>query len=1391
MTQVTQAASSRATDTRWFILLLAAGWTLVILAFAVWNLVEKQDLVVKLAEIEAKRAIDWDIVNRRWAAGHGGVYVPISEHTQPNPNMSHIPERDIVTPSGRTLTLMNPAYMNRQIHEIGLQQYNLRSHITSLNPIRLENGPDPWERVQLQKFENGLTEVSSIETIDNVQYVRYMRVMITEESCLKCHVEQGNLVGEVRGGVSSSIPLSQTRFELSTRNLQIIIGHALMWILGLIGLFIGGLYVLRRDAMRARLETKLYKSELRLQAAVQIAEDRRRDESLRAAQLRLVEHTGELSTMELLQKTLDEAEILTESTIGFFHYVKEDENGLHLQAWSTNTLTRMCTAESSGKHCPVEDAGVWIDCLRERRPVIHNDYESLPHKKGLPEGHAPITRELVVPVMREGKIKAVLGIGNKSNDYDDRDVEQVQSLADMAWETAERKLTEEELRESEERYRSLFDDALDMVHIVDTEGRITDANPAELEKLGYSRDEYIGMHVKQIIHPDERERTLTSLRTVLSGKNRLAYRTLLVTREGTNIDVEINAFPQVRNGTVVSARAIIRDITDQVRAEDELRLHREHLEDLVKQRTAQLEAEINERRNTEHELRRSEAFSQKLADLSIAGVYIYDLREMNTVYINTHYTRLTGHTLESLNAIPRENLDELIHPDDSPKWTEHVRQIARCKEGDILQMDYRLKTTDGRWIYCKAYNSPFDTDENGNVTQLIGTFLDITTRKKNEKLIQKRTIDLEDSRHAALNLMEDAEIERKRAENAVTTLKEIEFRYKTLLDSAPVGIWESDVDGIHRYVNQSALEIMGLTTESAKGEGWSSTLHPDEADGLHRAWADFIKNQDSYNQTNRYLHSDGEVRWVIAQAQPVRNEEHELLGFIGVFIDITESRRATDEIQQHREHLEDLVSQRTRQLEISSCELEAAKESAENASQAKGQFLANMSHEIRTPMNAVLGYAQLLIRDKALDANQLHQAKIIHKSGYHLLTLINDVLEMSKIEAGRTVLNLTTFNLFEMLEDIKSMFIELTMSKGVGLRFSYDNDLIQYVDTDFAKVRQVVINLLSNAQKFTDTGHIEVRTSSEPVETGRHIVTISVEDTGCGIRSEDIDKIFDAFEQSESGQQHGGTGLGMPISRSFAQSMGGDLTVTSDIGEGSCFIFTFSVGIGVAEDVEEETLQPIPDGLAPSVKRRKVLIVDDIETNRNLLDSLLTTVGFSCEMVCTGEQAIDIHDTWQPDLVLMDLRMPGMGGREAIKQLRSSGSNASIIAISASVTPDHRRDVLKDGADAFIAKPHSDAELFAIIGEILEIEYVYTNENPAYANLVENLNMTASTIANLPPGLVNELRQTTISAQINQLYELINRVEDHSPEIAKQLRLLADDFEYDKLLAILDSGIDE
>jgi PAS domain S-box-containing protein len=1265
MTQVTQAASSRATDTRWSILLLAAGWTLVILASAVWNLVEKQDLVVKLAEIEAKRAIDWTIVNRRWASGHGGVYVPISERTQPNPNMSHVPERDIATPSGRKLTLMNPAYMNRQINELGLQQYNLRSHITSLKPIRPENGPDPWEREQLQKFETGLTEVSSIQTIDSVQYVRYIRAMVIEESCLKCHAGQGYLVGDVRGGVSTSFPLSQTRFELSTRNLQIILGHALIWILGLIGLFIGGLYVLRRDAVRARLETKLNRSELRLHAAVQIADDRKRDELLRAAQLRLVEHTSELSTMELLQKVLDEAEILTESTIGFFHHLKEGEKGLHLQVWSTNTLTRMCTAESSGKHCSVENAGVWIDCMRERRPVIHNEYESLPHKKGLPEGHAPITRELVVPVMREGKIKAILGVGNKIDDYDDRDVEQVQRLADMAWETAERKL-----------------------------------------------------------------------------------------------------------------------------AEEKLRLHHEHLEDLVKQRTAQLEAEINERRNTEHELRRSEAFSRKLAVLSIAGVYIYDLREMRTVYINAQYTTLTGHTLESLNAIPPENLNELIHPDDSPRWTEHVKQIARSKEGDILELEYRLKTTDGRWIYCEAYNSPFDTDEHGNVVQIMGTFLDVTSRRENERLIQNRTIDLEDSRHAALNLMEDAEIERERAENAVTTLKEIEFHYKTLLDSAPVGIWESDVDGIHRYVNQSALEIMGLTTESAKGDGWSSTLHPDEADGLHRAWADFVMNQDSYNQTNRYLHTDGEVRWVIAQAQPVRNEEQELIGFIGVFIDITESRHATDEILQHREHLEDLVSQRTRQLEKSSSDLEAAKESAENANQAKSQFLANMSHEIRTPMNAVLGYAQLLIRDKALNANQLNQAKIIHQSGYHLLTLIEDVLEMSKIEAGHTVLNLSTFNLLEMLEDIKSMFIELTISKEVGLRFFYDNDLIQYVDTDFAKVRQVVINLLSNAPKFTDTGHIEVRTSSEPVEAGRHIVTICVEDTGCGIRSEDIEKIFDAFEQSASGIEHGGTGLGMPISRSFAQAMGGDLTVTSDVGKGSCFIFTFSVGIGVVEDVEEERLQPIPDGLAPSVKRRKVLIVDDIETNRSLLDSLLTAVGFSCKMVCTGEQAIDIHDTWQPDLVLMDLRMPGMGGREAIKQLRSSGSNASIIAISASVSSDHQRDVLMNGADAFIAKPHTDDDLFATIGDILGIEYVYSNENPVDDTLAENLNMTLSTMADLPPGLVGELRQTTISAQIDQLYELIDRVENHSPQIAKQLRLLADDFEYDKLLGVLNSGTD-
>ena len=397
-----------------------------------------------------------------------------------------------------------------------------------------------------------------------------------------------------------------------------------------------------------------------------------------------------------------------------------------------------------------------------------------------------------------------------------------------------------------------------------------------------------------------------------------------------------------------------------------------------------------------------------------------------------------------------------------------------------------------------------------------------------------------------------------------------------------------------------------------------------------------------------------------AEEGPFLSEERHVLQ------SLTEMVVAHVELHKYQAKLEGLVEIRTH-------EMRAAKEEAERANQAKSTFLATMSHEIRTPMNAVLGYAQLFRRDRTLLPDQRHKVDAILSSGEHLLTLINNVLEMSRIEAGRSVLAIEPVDLHALLDGIEQMFAGLARQKGLELRFERGRDLPKVVEGDPGKIRQVIINLLSNATKFTMRGRITVRTSAEPVPQRGHRMTIAVEDTGPGIEGEGLARIFSAFEQSSSGTRAGGTGLGLTIGRELAHLMRGDLTVASRVGVGSTFTFIFEAGAASVE-AARTVAGGLPVGLEAGQRRRKVLVADDARENREIVDELLMRIGFETRVVSSGEEAITVHDTWHPDLVLMDLRMPGVSGLDAIRHLRAAGSNAVLVAFTASVFGDIQQE---------------------------------------------------------------------------------------------------------------------
>jgi signal transduction histidine kinase/CheY-like chemotaxis protein len=478
-------------------------------------------------------------------------------------------------------------------------------------------------------------------------------------------------------------------------------------------------------------------------------------------------------------------------------------------------------------------------------------------------------------------------------------------------------------------------------------------------------------------------------------------------------------------------------------------------------------------------------------------------------------------------------------------------------------------------------------------------------------------------------------------------------------------------------------------------------------------------------------------------------------------------------------------------------------EAAQEADRVKSAFLANMSHEIRTPLNAILGYSQLLQRDHGLTAEQRHSLDTIGRSGEHLLALINDVLEISKIEAHRITLYPETFDLDSLLWDLEMMFRVRTDAKGLTLAFDKGEEVPRYVVADESKVRQVLINLLGNAVKFSPAGGIVLRVRSvdrgaqeQRAGEGNHLtLAFEIEDTGIGIAETDMARIFEAFEQSQSGESAGeGTGLGLSISREYACLMGGDITVTSELGKGSTFLFHMQAGMGHEQDVRRASLQRRVVGLAPDQPEIRTLVVDDRDTNRDLLTKMLSGVGFQVRQAANGREAVRVFEEWCPQLILMDLVMPVMSGREAIEQISMREDLQElpvIIAVTASALEGEPDEVLAQGVDDILRKPFREEDLFERIRRHLDVEYVYEE---AVVTAVPDLSaeetrdaMRAS-LSDLPSDLLDRMREAMEALDVGRLYELIDQVSTLDPPTADTLGKLVDRFDFEVLAGLLAAG---
>lgn len=1405
--------------------------------------------------------------------------------------------------------------------------------------------------------------------------------------------------------------------------------------------------------------------------------ERKRVEQIMQARLRLLQFADTHSLEELLQATLDEAEALTGSTIGFYHFLDDDERILTLQSWSTNTLENMCAAEGAGSHYAVAQAGVWVDCVRERRPVIHNDYASLPHRKGMPEGHAPVVNELVVPVFRGDKIVAILGIGNKPTQYDQDDVAATGTLADLAWDIAERKRDEGEALQSGEKFAAAFNASPDLISITRiSDGTILEVNKRYERLLGYSRSESVGKTTGDLTIWENPADRAEFVRMLTETGEVTDFEATLRRKDGSLVAVIDSARTFEFEGETC-VLSVVHDVTERKQMEEALRAERGlfvagptvvfrwkaeegwpveyvspnvgdqfgytpkeltssefafasivHPDDLDRV-GAEVEAyreqgvatfqltyriarpdgryrwvddfttvirgrdgaithylgyvlDITERRQAEEELARSRELLQGVMDFSPSLIYLVDLEgrflfvskgleellhtprsemigkdrsrvmpkdaaeqhrandlkvlktrqpetftEENVVAGETRYyhsvkfpvldvnrevyaiggistditerrqaelellrtNRALEHAAGRLNEsqriahlgsweldIPNNVLvwsDEIyrifeidpaqfgasydaflnaIHPED--REAVNLAYTGSLKTGEPYAIDHRLLFPDGR---VRHVHEECETtyDDDGNPIRSTGTVQDVTERKEAEEALrssQQRYRDIFDHSTDTLYLLEvtsdgrfrnldvnaafetstglsrdavigkcqeevvppeqaeivntkyrrcvqagvpideEAELElpagrrffystliplrdkagrvdrilgisrditaRRQAEEA---LRESQAKLALHLEQTLLGVIEWDTEFRAREWNPAATAIFGYTRDEAIGRHAADLILPEANRAeIDSVWQQLLQQRGGQFYTNDNVTKDGRMIVCEWANTPLTAANGAVVGVMSLARDITEQRRAE--------------------------QLRIAKEAAEAASAAKSAFLANMSHEIRTPMNAVLGFSQLMRRDKGLTERQRQQLDIINSSGEHLLALINDVLEMSKVEAGRLSANLAAFDLHALIDEMDSLFGLRAEAKGLTLRVIRSDEVPRFVVTDENKLRQVLVNLLGNAVKFTDEGGVELHVSVLRDEGDELRLVAEIQDTGRGIAPEDTGKLFEYFEQVGTGHEaEAGTGLGLAISREFVRLLGGDITVETQAGVGSVFRFEIAIeeadgGATSGGDTQDHRVL----GLLPGEPHYRVLVADDAQDNRELLIQLLEPAGFSVKAVCNGKEALEGFKEWCPHAILMDLRMPVMDGYEATRQIRAApnGADVAIVGVTASAFAEMRQGVFDAGVDEFMVKPFHEHELFEKLGKLLGARYAY-DEGEEIGAAAEALG--ASAMAALPSGVTDRIRQAAIAADFDAVLQLADEVGVLDEDLAAALRTLAARFDSEHILAAM------
>jgi signal transduction histidine kinase/DNA-binding NarL/FixJ family response regulator len=481
----------------------------------------------------------------------------------------------------------------------------------------------------------------------------------------------------------------------------------------------------------------------------------------------------------------------------------------------------------------------------------------------------------------------------------------------------------------------------------------------------------------------------------------------------------------------------------------------------------------------------------------------------------------------------------------------------------------------------------------------------------------------------------------------------------------------------------------------------------------------------------------------------------------------------------------------TLEVDRTTSELQIARENAEAANQAKSVFLASMSQELRTPLNVILGFSRLLAK-RPLPPEVQEDIGVIWRNGEYLLKLINQVLDLSKIESGHMVLHESTFNLHQLLNNLEETFSLQARSKGLRLVVECERGVPTYISADQLRLREVLLNLLGNGLKFTEEGSVELHVR-KIASTEEHCrLQFAVSDTGPGIASEDLSFIFNAFAQTRAAQELGdGTGLGLTISRSYVQLMGGELTLESGLGKGTTSRFEIPVKIAVDQEAGLHLKRGSVIALASGEPTYRVLVADDRWASRHLITRILEPVGFDVREVADGAEAVRVWQEWHPHLICMDIHMPEMDGCEAARTIRSypEGKGTVIFAITSSSFEDDRDQVLSSGCDAYLRKPFEEEEFFELLHRHLGVCFIYEDTGEISGKGTPREQELETAVIALPPSLRKTLHKALLELDRGTVSKALVEINSFNPDIAKSIKTFTDNYQYGRVLRAVEGGL--